>query len=382
MRFHQAHLYGEITVDGTAMIRVTIKSNISMSHIPIDEVFKYTSQEIDLSCGPLTFEVFVFFKDQRLYRSLDIDRKVFDDLLSSYSGVKIYRDGFRILPFGDTNNDWLELNSARTASPEHRIATNNAIGVVYITRDNNPGLEDVLSRENMYVTPQYMALKGFVNEAFEKYTSIQLSSRKKADKDRTEQGKAALRDAQKSISSLSRSVGTFQQNMAKIESTDDPKLKEEILSYASKSLVDVVTATETSLKAVKAAYTYYKLQDDFKSREMQIYRNIATLGISAAMFGHEALNQTVDAKAICMDVKHTFSTLLSTEVDLNKKIEKLHKDVMLIDEKASFFRNYLRREKQDRARYINIYDALLSAMNQYAKAFEAIDVIVQVDSAS
>ena len=74
------------------------------------------------------------------------------------------------------------MNAARTSSPEFRIATYNTIGVVYITRDNNPGLQDVLSRENMYDTPEFISLKKFVNEAFTKYTAIQLASRKKKER--------------------------------------------------------------------------------------------------------------------------------------------------------------------------------------------------------
>ena len=95
--------------------------------------------------------MFIFLKDKRLYRSLSVDNKNLDDYLNAFCGVKIYRDGFRILPFGDKDNDWLELNAKRTGSPEFRVATYNTIGVVYITRDKNPGLQDVLSRESYLV---------------------------------------------------------------------------------------------------------------------------------------------------------------------------------------------------------------------------------------
>lgn len=60
-----------------------------------------------------------------LYKSLSVENKSIDDYLDAFCGVKIYRDGFRILPFGDKDNDWLELNATRTGSPEFRIATYN-----------------------------------------------------------------------------------------------------------------------------------------------------------------------------------------------------------------------------------------------------------------
>lgn len=195
--YAQAHLYGEIKEDGSAVVKVFIKSNISASKSDIKAEYTYSPSDIDTCCGPISYEVFVFLKDKRLYKSLSVENKSIDDYLDAFCGVKIYRDGFRILPFGDKDNDWLELNATRTGSPEFRIATYNTIGVVYITRDKNPGLQDVLSRENMYDTPQYASLKRFVNEAFDKYTSLQLGARKKKERKVKEEGQLALAGAKK-----------------------------------------------------------------------------------------------------------------------------------------------------------------------------------------
>jgi signal transduction histidine kinase len=375
LKFNQAHLFGQIYEDGSAIIRVNIKSNLSTTKEALQEELKFLPEEINGSCGPLTFEVFVFFKDQRLYKSLDIDRKKFDDLLESYSGVKIYRDGFRILPFGDPDNDWLELNASRTASPEHKIGTINAIGIVYITRDNNPGLQDVLSRENMYDTAEYASLKAFVNRAFDQYTAMQLSGRKKAERKQKEQGKAALAEAKSSVKSFSRQIGGFKKKLDEIKSAESPEKQVKQIASIGQDLNRLLASAETSLNTVKSAYSYYRLQDDFKTREMQIYRNIATLGISAAMFGHEALNQTVDAKLIFSEIQSDYSGILEGVVKLQKLIADLKKDIFLIDEKADFFRNYLRREKQDRARYINLKNALTNILKQHQRAFETIDVL-------
>lgn len=378
MNYAQAHLYGEITTNGNAIIKIRIKSNISMSKEEVYETFTFTPQQIDTSCGPLTYEVFVFLKDKRLYKSLDIDRKMVNDLLESYSGVKIYRDGFRILPFGDPDNDWLELNAKRTSSPEHRVATMNTIGIVYITRDNNPGLQDVLSRENMYDTQEYNSLKKFVNMAFEKYTAIQLTARKKIEKKQIEEGKVVLNEAEKSVKSFTKKVDNLQQRLIETKEELDPEQKAEKIVSIENELATLMTTAEKSLNTVKHAYTYYKRQDNFKSREMQIYRNIATLGISAAMFGHEALHQTVDARLLCNQVIEDFEILSGDLVQLKKLVEELQKDVVLVDEKADFFRNYLRREKQDRARYVNLYQALHNIAKQHDKAFSAINVSIDI----
>ena len=53
--------------------------------------------------------------------------------------------------------------------------------------------------------------------------------------------------------------------------------------------------------------------------------------------------------------------------------------MILIDEKADFYRNYLRKEKQDRSRYVNINSILLNLIEQHKNAFKAIDVIPSVE---
>ena len=52
----------------------------------------------------------------------------------------------------------------------------------------------------------------------------------------------------------------------------------------------------------------------------------------------------------------------------------MQKDLVLINEKADFYRNYLRKEKQDRSRYINLYEIANQLLNQHKNAFKAIGV--------
>lgn len=376
--YAQAHLYGEIRDDGSAVVRVLIKSNISASKSEIQAEYTYTSTDIDTCCGPVTYEVFIFLKDKRLYRSLSVDNKNLDDYLNAFCGVKIYRDGFRILPFGDKDNDWLELNAKRTGSPEFRVATYNTIGVVYITRDKNPGLQDVLSRENMYETPEYRSLKNFVNEAFDKYTALQLGARKKKERKVKEQGQLALADAKREVSSLTTHVGTLKQAVSDENNASTPEQQVARFAAVEAHVSKVVSTAEASLEKLKYAYNYYKKQNDFRSRETQIYRNIATLGISAAMFGHEALNQTVEAKAIMNDIFADHADLLATAEELMQQLQDLQENLILIDEKADFYRNYLRKEKQDRSRYINLYAIATQLLKQHEHAFKAISVTPEV----
>ncbi len=48
------------------------------------------------------------------------------------NGVGIYRNGFRIRPYGDLKNDWLSLDKLRVQNPSRNIGNNQVIGYVFI----------------------------------------------------------------------------------------------------------------------------------------------------------------------------------------------------------------------------------------------------------
>ena len=111
------------------------------------------------------------------------------------------------------------------------------------------------------------------------------------------------------------------------------------------------------------AYNYYKKQNDFRSRETQIYRNIATLGISAAMFGHEALNQTVDAKAIVNDIFADFSAILeAADSWLDDLLKKRERAVNRLNELEMQKQDFLSKEAPCNESTTDLHTGMLKTM--------------------
>ncbi len=67
--------------------------------------------------------------------------------LQMLSGVSIYRDKFRVLPYGEPKNDWLRLNARRVNNPTLRLSVNQIIGYISISLEHNPDLKDQSNRE-------------------------------------------------------------------------------------------------------------------------------------------------------------------------------------------------------------------------------------------
>ncbi|WP_341236213.1 sensor histidine kinase [uncultured Sulfitobacter sp.] len=70
-------------------------------------------------------------------------------LLDSISGVAIYREGFRVRPYGDPENDWLALDSRRVQDPSLRIGHNQIAGYLKIGSEQDSNLFERSSREGL-----------------------------------------------------------------------------------------------------------------------------------------------------------------------------------------------------------------------------------------
>lgn len=79
--------------------------------------------------------------------------------------MKIYRDGFRVRPYGEEGNDWLLLDKIKISDPHgYRVGNNQVIGVVNINSDANPLLIDSTNREAIIENEAFAQLKQVVNK--------------------------------------------------------------------------------------------------------------------------------------------------------------------------------------------------------------------------
>lgn len=116
-----------------------------------------------LACGPLRIELRVWDRD-RLdeLTTQDLNKKAVQQLLDQAAGVSVYRDGFRLLPYGEVGDDWLGLDRRRVQNPSLRLSNNQVVGAVDITSDANPELRDQSNREGLVAGPAYNALVAMV----------------------------------------------------------------------------------------------------------------------------------------------------------------------------------------------------------------------------
>lgn len=105
-------------------------------------------------CGPVGVRLFLFDREAEAIRSNLRDAGLGDmtaakarQILDSITGVAIYREGFRVRPYGDVDNDWLTLDKERVNDPSMRIGHNQVAGYVTVAGSEISHLEERSSRE-------------------------------------------------------------------------------------------------------------------------------------------------------------------------------------------------------------------------------------------
>jgi signal transduction histidine kinase len=138
-----------------------------------------------LVCGPLSFNILVWDRDQldNIEQKLGTGIRDIRRDLDSVAGVSIFRDGFRVLPYGEPENDWLKLDLRRVQNPTLRLSNNQITGYVKIGADENPLLKDQSNREGLDNNRAYSDLQDVVKLALSKLEGLRFKEKSKKNKD-------------------------------------------------------------------------------------------------------------------------------------------------------------------------------------------------------
>lgn len=99
--------------------------------------------------------------DEFFLRNIDVGRAFgkFDDykkFVSNHTGIRIFRDGFGILPYGvkEENRDWLGLSSGQTSGLSFYLPRpDNVMGFIELSAKDNSRLQEKTDREGFITSP-------------------------------------------------------------------------------------------------------------------------------------------------------------------------------------------------------------------------------------
>lgn len=111
--------------------------------------------------GPFTFDFYIFdlnAKDNSRYGLNEAQKKIVKE-----HRVYLLRDGVRVLPYGNSDDDWLMIDMMRgTISASTNFSNDQVVGRVNISKANNEHLKDKTNREGLidddYYTQDFICI--------------------------------------------------------------------------------------------------------------------------------------------------------------------------------------------------------------------------------
>lgn len=250
--------------------------------IPFHEFMNLTVKKLEV---PLDAEMGSVEVRIRLYTlgeglsAPEATKSLLSGFLTQNAGVRVYRDGVRVLPYGDPEKpegDWLELaqrkagGRAAVTRRDWRIEANRIVAVVQISRDGNPELRDASGREGLIANEAFNLLRLYVTNCVRhlELAYHELRDAPIAAKEAIMQPRKVVRYFKKYAEELNKDLKVLAKSLPKSQKQELEKVRETIKKQEKKSAELGASLTEIMDQALT-------------------YRGLATLGIAHASFAHE-----------------------------------------------------------------------------------------------
>ena len=116
-----------------------------------------------------SFKIEAYWFNRRRLGGIDSigDQEAVRKLQERWSGILLFRDGFRVLPYGEDDDDWLALDRRALRSTGYLLNKTQFVGRVTISRLGNSMLIDQTNREGLRVCPEQQVFINLLQLAIE-----------------------------------------------------------------------------------------------------------------------------------------------------------------------------------------------------------------------
>lgn len=318
-------------------------------------------ESASMRCGPAIYRMWGFPFDKpgenqwtKYYgiRHLDALR----DFLNENHGIKIYRDGFRVMPYGERGIDWTE----RGAAARRRsgvLPIHNMTGWVEITATDNPELITTTTRHRLIEDEKFEDLRNFLIES--DYV---------LDKHMYEQRVAKRQEIKKNVPNELEQVAKKINNL-------------EILDEIKKPLIRNLKDCSVYLKELEEEHERDQERLMYK---VEAYRNLASLGLTTAAIAHEINIHLGNILSISERLKRHLETGHLSNSDLLKISIELTSSTQYVHDYMGFIRHFSSTLKSDEPAFrkklvMNLKQELETSFKWFEHYFKRYNIKPQVD---
>lgn len=239
-------------------------------------------------------------------------------------GIRLYRNGFRVLPYGEPGNDWLKLDQSvtrRSILPVH--GNNNFFGFVELT-DREREFNETSSREGLVENEALIQLQNFVYRALmqgviktAEARNIKIVSGQQKEGKLYEKIEVRIKDIAHTLESLDIELEKEEGNI-QIKNKRKKKLKK------LKQDINEVAALQ-------------KEETSKVLKERSMLRVLSSVGITIGQFIHEVRDYVINMES---DVKFLLEKLRSDTI-LTERLLILDRNITTFKSYTSYFDNVI-----------------------------------------
>lgn len=261
------------------------------------------------------FEFKIYWFNRRYLAKIDEigNQAAVRAMVRKWSSIMLFRNGFRVFPYGEQEDDWLGLDAVALGRTGYVLNKNQFIGHVKISRVGNPQLVDQTNREGLRVTSESRVFVEIVHDAVTErlwsfFKEIDLRYRKRTE---------SMGDVSKEIGSLEARAKTALGKLRK---------------YVPREEAEVVTDLELTLHEFHDLSTRAQQRVEEVEADSRQMVQMAGVGLLVEMVAHELARSTESAlsaieglrgKELPLDVRSRLETLKAEIKSISKRLRVL-----------------------------------------------------------
>lgn len=308
--------------------------------------------------GDLEFEVSYFIYSSEFISGVSV-RKA-QQIGETYGGIRIYRDGFRVLPYGEPHDDWLRL-AYDTGRRSLLMPANNSnfFGHIDLSSTDNPYFEETSSREGLIENEAYEELQKLVRRCLEWAAKRMASVRGRKES-------ASQKDFVSRLRKPSEATQELLEDLADTGEVGGPRIAE----------------TVQRLEEVKEEQQRFEAESEVREAEHARYeemlRILASLGISIAVFGHEVKGAITHVRGAMSGVEDAIKHKGLAGGDIAANLESARTAVDGLSELGGYVVDLVDQSKAKNKKEVALHAAINRFIDHFKAHLDARGVVFEV----
>ncbi|MCK4377412.1 MAG: sensor histidine kinase [Actinomycetia bacterium] len=295
-------------------------------------------------CGNFSFNFIIFDFDKNAPAKYLLDNN--DRKLIKQYRIYLYRDGIRVFPYGDPEDDWLKIDTYRGIISAGQFFSNDqVVGWIEISKAGNPELKDKTNREGLI--DEGNATQDFTTliQSFLSYFRLhQFKQYQENNKDKTKQD---------------------------IFRTEEVKRQYEELKKHFKD-------NPTAINAINNLYTTYSIERKYLTQRVEATEDLASVGLSVEIASHDLMLML--SKGI-LGIDDLMKDCMGGSVTIDKVAEELQKlrGIFSFVETQMKDIQLLFRSSKQRRRNIRVDDILQKVVRIYKNTLTKASIKLEIE---